>query len=191
MKEQLKYPVGNFTQDALADLNGVAKMNVYAKLQAAIKAGTLVLVGKVPAKGGKGKPSNLFRVNDKTPGKTVPATLPVTSLTVTVVQPPILDGEPAVVPKSEKDTGQVTVPVTVQVEDLEKIIEKGNKLPVYALSVKCPICNHPLLRGEDETGVTVWCGQKIEVCPSGESPFGHGKTEKAALEVLFNKWHSK
>jgi len=54
-------------------------------------------------------------------------------------------------------------------------------------SYPCPVCKVPLLTYNDATGYMVYC-DKNNVCSSNEQPFGHGKTVKAAYEVLVEKW---
>ena len=71
-------------------------------------------------------------------------------------------------------------------------VEGGESNPATkdarVLTDTCPFCNHPLSAIDDATGTMVWCTQPLEICPSRENPFGHGKNEKDAVESLHDKW---
>lgn len=197
MSETLKYPAGEWTHGDFADLNGKTKPSVYNQLQEAIKTGKVVKTEKRSA-GGKGKPSQYYKVADAntiTPKAPEPTTPKITEKSEPKSEVPVeVKPEPVVVvdvvaePVSEKIVEKITVP-TVDPTPFAKVEPVVQVAPdTHSVAHKCPVCQKNLLAWKTQTGVMVKCLQPIEVCKSTENPFGHGKNEKEAYETLVSKW---
>ena len=220
MIETLKYPTGDFTHTELAQLNGKTNQQVWTRYQAAIKDGTIISAG-TRASAGKGKPSKLWRVNPNpptpsttpvvaavpaavptAPAAVVPSTVPTEPIIVPAVAPTpapevkLPEAAPAAAPVTEPSAESVTVEV-VRVETpaapSTEIPPTVNHTVKDARTLKetCPICGKPLMAVDDATGVTVWCNQTKEVCPSAENPFGHADNDEKAYKILLDKWTRK
>ena len=100
------------------------------------------------------------------------------------------DVAPAAAPAPEAVTTVEVVRIepAAEVKPVVAMAQTSDPSQWRTLKEVCPICKHPLSAIDDATGVMVWCSQGSEVCPSSESPFGHGKNEKEAFEVLSDKW---
>ena len=70
----LKFPEGDFTHTELAQFNKETNQSVWLRFKASIKDGTLIPSGHRPPKNGRGKPSNLYKVN---PDHKIPEMVPV------------------------------------------------------------------------------------------------------------------
>lgn len=200
----LKFPTGQFTHSELATLNNRTNQQVWTQYQKAIKDGVIVFVG---TRVGKGKPSKLFQVAGP---DVVAATEPTKVIqTVAVVAP---TPKPAKVETvkvepvktatvSATDTTALVAAVTsepeteleeVVVEDEETVarreVEPNVRTPE---NMECPICGKNCIAWDDATGVMVQCNQPIEVCGCCENPYGHGRNEKAAYEVLCQKYGNR
>lgn len=192
MSDTLKFPTGQFTHSELASHNNKTNQQVWTQYQNAIKNGTIVFVG---LRTGKGKPSKLFQVAG-------PGVVAATDTTKVIQSAPVVTPTPKV-DKVEKttvsavDTTLLVAAVTsepdveletVEVEDEE--LPKGRQVePNYrTLEFLCPICKKPLIAWDDATGVMVQCNQGADVCLQHENPFGHGRNDKGAYEILCQKY---
>lgn len=203
MSETLKYPAGEWTHGDFADLNGKTKPSVYNQLQEAIKTGKVVKTEKRSA-GGKGKPSQYYKVADANTVVTIAPKAPeptpekITEKSVVKSETPVeVKPEPVVIvdvvaaPVSEKIVENITVS-TVPASDPTphaKVEPVATLAPdTHSSDHKCPVCQKNLLTWKTQTGTMVKCLQPIEVCKSTENPFGHGRNEKDAYETLVAKW---
>lgn len=175
MTETLKYPAGEWTHAEFAEANGKTKPSVYNQLRQAIKNGTVVVCGS-RSSGGRGKPSKLYKVvNGNTP----------------VVIPTKVEVKSEVPPEPVVTESVVTATVTKPVvsKEADKKIDDVSVLPKKHLTnLTCPICHNKVYSWRTPTGIMVMCQQPIEICKSTENPFGHGRTEKDAYEIMVAKW---
>jgi hypothetical protein len=199
MTETLKYPAGEWTHADFAEINGKTKPSVYNQLQAAIKNGTVVKTEKRSS--GKGKPSQYYKLADATATVVIPTVTVKVDPTDIVAVP--VDSVPKVtMPQNEPaPTVESVIPSETPVEINPEPIVVADVTPVsksepatelapgtHSIDHVCPVCKKNLLAWKDSTGIMVKCLQPAEVCKSTENPFGHGKNEKEACEVLNQKW---
>lgn len=209
MIETLKFPSGEFTHSELAVLNGKTNQQVWVQYQAAIKSGIIVSAG-TRSSSGRGKPSKLWRLASGQP-------IPIASNPPVEVKPKIVSVSPVIVPTSfpsipkpekikEIPSLKPAKPPTVivveevpiidveAIDNVETIVEVVREIRKLVLTntrmIKevCPVCKNPLMAGNDNTGVIVWCNQDAKGCKSSENPFGHGRNEKEAFFILTEKW---
>ncbi len=204
----LQFPSGQFTHSELAIHNKRTNQQVWTQYQAAIKTNTIVFVG---LRTGKGKPSKLFQVAG--PG-VVAATEPTKVIqTVAAVIPtpkPVKPAKPIVPTVTPTETLSATdtnvlvavAAVTSEPEEveLEDVTVSEEELPIAREvepnvrtpeNMSCPICGKDCIAWDDATGVMVQCNQPIEVCSCCENPYGHGRNEKVAYEVLCQKYGNR
>ena len=180
----LKFPEGKFTHAELAKANEKAPQAIWKQLQDLLKSGVLVQDG---ISAGKGKPSKLFEVATGTPIPVVtPTDKALNKVTAEVKTTP---AEEAEIIATLSDKKQASVQTKV-ISDIVVEPIKATVRPVHReLKQLCPVCEKPLFALDDATGVMVWCGRGADECPSVESPFGHGKSENAAYEILIQRFH--
>lgn len=147
---------------------------------------------------------------DSQPAVILPQT-PVAEVTPAVETPAVVTPEPVVeTPVVETPAAEVAavIPPVIVVEVTPSLpVVEAAEAPVvtnvatpspenvYAqtadaevMKETCPVCKHPVLSIGTATGVRVWCAQPIEICPSTENPFGHGKNAKEAYQTMCDKW---
>lgn len=181
--ETLKYPSGEFSHQEFADLNGKQKPQVYIALQDALKAGKIVLAGKRSHEG-RGKPTNLYKLNDGTVKPLVVATeiKPEAKSTSDDSDETAYEEEKSI---ENKTSPSVAIAAKPSVQVSSPAPKSYNSIQ---LEQTCPVCNSKLFAVNDATGVMVWCGMGLDICPSSEAPFGHGKTAKDGYEILISRW---
>ena len=113
---------------------------------------------------------------ENTGGQTLvePATAPVVSATVTVV-------EVAPLPPAKP-------------EELKVCISPAGLGEITATDIPCPFCKTPLLTATTANGGTrVWCGvNDIRICSCSENPYGYSNNVKNAVEILTQKfWENR
>lgn len=109
---------------------------------------------------------------------------------VVTIEPPAL---PAVEPVTAPPVAEAILEVAANVEPVVNTV-KFNSVTIsnpHPITETCPVCKNPLMAGDDATGVMVWCSQNAEVCQTTENPFGHGKTQRIAYEVLVSRWENQ
>ena len=208
-KITLKFPVGIFSHEELAQFNKTDKLKILPAYKEAIANKVIVSMGSRKSASGRGRPTFLWKVNDGT----TPAPTPVSPQPVMDELPPIAPAvAPKVVvvetvevlPKAEKVIAAAEA--MVEVIRIEPEPEAVIDLPhvtvplgeIVRLSQVCPICKTRLLAMTDKTGVRVWCDViNYDVCPTHENPEGHSnrnsdvndaKTIAEAYEVLCQKF---
>ena len=163
MTEALKYPVGDFTQSDLAELNGVAKLEVYLPLKEALEKGIIIKTGTRPT---GHRPSNVYRVSVPIQPLVVviPSSAPASAPTAPPPTPP-LASEPG--HSCPKGTDAVLKPLTLY---------------------SCPLCGGSMVVIRDQSGVWVRC-HNVPCDPAvHETVFGHGKNAGAAYAIACEKY---
>lgn len=135
-------------------------------------------------------------VAEVTPAPEVTATPAVVETPATVVETPAAEVAASIPPVviAEVTPAPEVIPAVAEAaapEVVTNIVTPTASAQVAnarTMKETCPVCKSPLFSIDDATGVMVWCGQSIEVCSSTENPYGHGRNEKEALEVLNQKW---
>lgn len=180
----LKFPSGEFTHTELAEFNGATNQKVWERYQKAIKDGVIVSAGSRKPATGKGRASLLWTLANPNQVSTAP---------VVVINPPPVETVAIIIQEIEKTIANDPIPVPVAPP--VAVVLKSVAEPVLEVEEskvtkhKCPVCQHHLLSKKDGTGVMVWCNQRADTCSASENPFGHGKNESAAFEILTEKWN--
>lgn len=203
----LKFPTGQFTHSELAVHNNRTNQQVWAPYQKAIKDGIIVFVG---LRTGKGKPSKLFQVAGPDVVAATDTTKVIQTVAVVAPTPKPAKVETVKVETVEKPTvsatnttvlvAAVTREPEVELEDVtdvtvedEEVVKRREVEPNVRTpeNMTCPVCGKDCIAWDDATGVMVQCNQPIEVCACCENPYGHGRNEKVAYEVLCQKYGNR
>lgn len=193
--ESLKFPSGTFTHTELAQFNGKERTKIWTEYQKAIKDGIIVCVGQRRNVSGKGKPAAVWKVAD---GQPVPI---VDKVEVVKVEAP--EPEPVVV---EMDNTvieplpvvePVVAPVVTETVEVVEVIQPAPMVrnltcQVTEIDEVCPFCKTKLLSIETAGGVKVWCPvNDWKICSCSENPYGVGRNQKDAYEVLCDKFFKR
>jgi hypothetical protein len=192
MTDTLKLPAGSFSHTDLAVANGKTNQQIWVEYSRLRKEGVIVSAGTRST--GKGKPTSLWKVADG-----VPAPLVDKVVVATVISDKKGPADFAVLAEAIMTTPSLPVvePTVAPVVETVEVVEVIQPVPVVRnltcqvteIDEVCPFCSTKLLSVETSGGIKVWCPvNDLKVCQSSENPYGVGRNQKDAYEVLYDKF---